>query len=378
MSIGFYIHVPFCIRKCSYCDFVSYSHDAVTAASYVYALEQEMAGYAEKFTGDQKKLKSIFIGGGTPTCLSSEQLVSIVEACGRYFTIENFAEITVECNPGTVDSGKFLKLRQAGVNRISIGVQSYQQRLLSFLGRIHDWNQVTQAIRDCRESGIENLNLDLIFGIPGQTIDDWKKSLRRLVDLEPEHISAYNLKIEDGTPLQRAVQEGRIAPCDEELELEMYLYCMDYLIANGYEHYEISNFARPGYQSRHNLTYWRNEEYLGIGPAAHSWLHGRRFSNTENVEVYITRLRNGESVVDSELNLTKEEEISETVFLGLRLLEGLDLKRFQQRYGVSLTELFPQQIRKLKELGLVELGPERLKLTSKGLPLANEVFAEFI
>lgn len=378
MAIGLYIHVPFCVKKCHYCDFISYPYDAGLAASYVSALGLEMSLHAADMTPDERTVRSIYLGGGTPTVLEGSQLVEIIENCRKYFTVAGDAEITMECNPGTVDFRKLAEVRQAGVNRLSIGVQAYQQKLLDKLGRIHGWKSVQETVDSSRQAGVENISLDLIFGIPGQSPADWRETLKKVVNLSPQHISAYNLKIEPDTPLYRDVAAGYVLPCDEELELEMFWTGIDFLTGNGFNHYEISNFALPGREARHNLIYWNNEEYLGLGPAAHSMLRGQRFSNTENVELYINKLHSAQPVIQEKHRLTTEEQISETVFLGLRLMEGLDLHSFEQRFGHSVHRYFGAELRKLSDLGLIEITQHRLKLTDKGLPLANEVFAEFV
>ncbi|MHB9094880.1 MAG: radical SAM family heme chaperone HemW [Eubacteriales bacterium] len=378
MAIGIYIHVPFCLKKCNYCDFVSYPYDADLAASYVYALEKEMSYQLVNMGSEHREVKSIYLGGGTPTVLTGEQLAAILENCRKSYQVADDAEITVECNPGTVNPDKLGRIRKAGANRVSIGVQAYQQELLARLGRIHNWQEVESAVRHSRQAGFDNVSLDLIFGIPGQSMRQWRDTLDRVLALSPQHISAYNLKIEPDTPLHRDVCSGYLIPCDEELELEMYWYVIGFLTGNGFVHYEISNFARPGREARHNLIYWRNEEYLGFGPAAHSMLEGRRFSNVEKVELYINRLNRNESGIQNQQYLSREERISETVFLGLRLIEGLDLDAFKQSYGQSIFEIFAVQLKRLSSLGLVKIEDNRLKLTEKGLPLANEVFAEFI
>lgn len=378
MAIGLYIHVPFCVKKCNYCDFISYPYDAGLAASYVSALGREMAMHSAGLTPEERSVRSIYLGGGTPTVLQGSQLVEIIGNCRKYFTIADDAEITVECNPGTVDLRKLAEIRQAGVNRLSIGVQAHQQNLLDRLGRIHGWKSVEETVDSARQAGFENISLDLIFGIPGQSLRDWQDTLKNILALSPQHVSAYNLKIEPDTPLFRDVASGYLLPCDEELELEMFWYGIDYLAGNGFNHYEISNFGLPGREARHNLIYWRNEEYLGLGPAAHSMLRGQRFSNEEKVELYIKKLHNNQPVVVERQQLTVEEQISETVFLGLRLIEGLGLANFTRRYGKPVERIFGAELQKLSTLGLIEISENHIKLTEKGLPVANEVFAEFV
>ncbi len=378
MAIGLYIHVPFCIKKCSYCDFVSYSYDAGLAASYVYALEKEMELHVKGLSEDRRVLDSIYVGGGTPTCLSGEQLAVLLDSCRKHFVIATDAEITVECNPGTVNREKLHLISEAGVNRISIGIQAFQQRMLSTLGRIHTWKDVEDSAKYCREAGIENISFDLMFGIPGQTMTEWKESLKEVVELGPKHISAYSLKVESGTPMHQDVIEGLRKLCDEEVELEMFLYTIEFLALKGYHHYEISNFAQTGMESCHNLLYWQNKEYLGLGPAAHSMIEGRRFSNIESVELYISRIHTDQPVIASTINLSMEEQMSETVFLGLRLTDGLDAAAFEERFGRDFFSVYAKQLKTLTGLGLIEQAGKYVRLTAKGLPVANVVFAEFI
>ena len=378
MSIGIYIHVPFCLKKCNYCDFISYPYDAGLAASYVYALEREMKLYAGKMPADQRVVRTVFLGGGTPSLLSGQHLALILENCRMYFQIRDDAEITVECNPGTVTREKFALMRRAGVNRISLGVQAFQAKLLSFLGRTHSFAEVNEAVKACRCEGIDNISCDLIYGIPGQTGQDWQETLERVLDLSPAHISAYGLKIEPETPLYKAVASGTVVPCDDEAELEMYQYVISILAARGFKHYEISNFALPGMEARHNLIYWLNEEYLGLGPAAHSLLNRHRFSNVKCVASYIKKLEKNEPAVAEKNPLSLEDEISETIFLGLRMLDGLDTRAFTRRFGCSVADIFGPQLEKLTGLGLIKINANGIRLTEKGLPLANEVFVEFI
>ncbi|KNZ68827.1 oxygen-independent coproporphyrinogen III oxidase [Thermincola ferriacetica] len=378
MAIGLYIHVPFCVKKCNYCDFISYPYDAGLTASYVSALLKEIELYGQQLSGKDKELASVYIGGGTPSLLSVPQLEAVFGNLGRFFDYVPGAEVTVEANPGTLDREKLNNWKAFGCNRLSIGMQSMNDSLLRFLGRIHRADEAAHAFYLAREAGFDNINIDLIFGIPGQGMHDWSDTLRRVLELGPEHISAYGLKIEEGTPLARLQAEGQLPPGDEDLEVEMYFHTIDTLRAAGYEHYEISNFCRPGKASAHNLRYWANKEYLGLGPAAHSYLHGVRFSNRPGLNEYCTALNDGLLPVAERNPVDRHGEISETIFLGLRLINGLNLKDFRQRFGQSIEELFPAALDKLERLGLVEKRDVFLRLTRKGLPLANEVFAEFV
>lgn len=376
MSVGLYIHVPFCLQKCHYCDFVSYPYDRQHALAYVTALEQEMRHYGQKLAG--QTVSTVFIGGGTPTVLPEELLTKLLLACQRHFVWENNGEVTVEANPGTVDQSKLHSLKQLGVNRLSLGVQACQQPLLKLLGRIHNYRQAQQAMETARQVGFTNISLDLIFALPGQGLADWRQSLKLVTQWQPEHLSCYSLQLEEGTPLAQAVQQGKLAPCPEEQELAMYYEAIGYLTSHGYQHYEISNFARPGYRSRHNLSYWQNEHYIGLGPAAHSHYRGQRWANTAGLEDYVQQLARGRLPVCEQTSLTKLDSMIETMFMGLRLLEGVNLHRFYQRFGQSVNAVWPKQIDKLVTDGLLEMSDSHIRLTAKGLPIANTVFAEFV
>ncbi|WP_066636471.1 radical SAM family heme chaperone HemW [Desulfolucanica intricata] len=377
-DLGLYIHVPFCVKKCLYCDFISYPYNVSLVKDYVAALLQEMHLYSQLLKPRRKYLTSIFVGGGTPTCLPTVFLSLILNRVGDFFELSPDVEFTMEANPGTFNKEKLNVLLGAGVNRISLGVQACQPRLLAVLGRIHSFNQVLEAFRLARRVGIFNLNLDLIFGIPGQSISDWQYCLQEVAELNPEHLSLYGLQLEEGTPLCRAVNLGELNPCPEEDELEMYLYAREFLMAAGYEQYEISNFARPGKYCRHNLRYWDNRQYLGIGPGAYSYLNNTRFNNTGNLKIYTRKLKAGQLPVESCETITPEIEMAETVFLALRTLKGLNLDDFEKRFGFKVETIYKKQIEKLIRLGLIEKVNNYLRLTSKGLPLANQVFVEFV
>lgn len=378
MPIGLYIHVPFCLKKCNYCDFVSYPYDADLAASYIYALKKEMALSAAKLSAERKTMQSIYVGGGTPTTLPAALLAEIFAAVRANFTWPAGIEVTVEANPGTVDEDRLIALREAGVNRISFGAQAAQERLLTLLGRRHNWQQVGAAVTAARRAGFDNISIDLIYGIPGQRTVDWQDTLKHTIALGIEHISAYNLKIEPGAPLYRDVAAGCTAPCNEDLEVEMLYYTVDYLREQGYRQYEISNFARPGRESGHNLIYWQNEEYLGLGPAAHSYLNGIRFANRAELHQYLADLACGIAPVAEEEQLTSRDRLAEAMFLGLRLMEGVDLRQLAGKYGADPEVLYRKSLDKLQRLGLICILDHRARLTRKGLPLANEVFAEFV
>lgn len=378
MALGLYIHVPFCVRKCLYCDFVSYLYTEEAAGIYLEALGKEIEMYGGALAEREKTLSSIFIGGGTPTCLPAEKLVAVLEKVRRHFHWLPACEVTVEANPGTVDRHYLTQLRDGGVNRLSLGVQAFQDSILTVLGRIHTAAAAAGAVHAAREAGFTNLNLDLIFGIPGQTAKDWLASLRQAVDLAPAHVAVYGLQLESGTPLEQAVSCGRLKPCAEELELDMYQSAIDYLTGHGYVHYEIANFARPGRESVHNLNYWLNRPYLGFGPAAHAYLRGERLANEPSIEAYAGCLARGAWPVAFREAGTERTEMAETMFLGLRLLQGVALDTFHQRFGRRAEDIYRAEIAFLREAGLVEVANGYLRLTEKGLPVGNEVFKEFV
>lgn len=378
MNWGLYLHVPFCLAKCAYCDFVSYPYDPETAALYQKALQQEIRLRGDEPPAGNGGPQTVFIGGGTPTVLPAGALCGIVEELAARFPWPGGAEISVEANPGTVDRAKLTALAAAGVNRLSIGMQAAQDRLLSALGRLHRCGDVERAVRAAREAGFDNLNLDLIFGIPGQTPADWRFTLETALSLEPAHIAAYSLEIPRGTRLFALLEKGLIQVCPEEAELEMYQLTRSILAAHGYRQYEISNFARPGFECRHNLRYWENGDYLGLGPAAHSHFRGRRRANVRSVTRYAHQVAEGRLPVEEEELLDKRTQMAETMFMGLRLLRGVDLSAFRERFGAGADEVYPQEIARLTADGLIEQAGEHLRLTEKGLPVANIVFAEFL
>lgn len=378
MAIGLYIHVPFCVKKCLYCDFTSFPFNHGAAEAYLNALSREIRLYGTTLSDEELIVTSLFIGGGTPTCLPAARVKDILKDVKSFFYLLPGCEVTVEANPGTIDRDGLRELSGAGVNRLSLGVQSFQDNLLDLLGRIHSAGEAVEAVRLAGEAGFKNLNLDFIFGIPGQTAGDWLETLSRAVELAPEHIAVYGLQLEEGTPLERAVVLGEIKACPEELELSMYRTAIDFLTARGYDHYEISNFARPGRQSAHNLGYWLSYPYLGLGVGAHSYLRGERFSNEPSLERYFESLSRGEYPVEARETLSVETEMSETMFLGLRLIKGVNLDFFRQRFGRQVEDVYGNEITRLIKAGLVEISGGFLRLTGKGLPVANRVFREFV
>lgn len=368
MLAGIYVHVPFCRSKCRYCGFVSYPYQKEPAHCYLEALFREMALTTGKTAAS---FGSVFIGGGTPTCLDRDDLLGLLRHA-LAFPVVPGAEVTVEANPGTVDAPYLQALRAAGVNRLSLGAQTFEDRLLRLLGRPVGPEVVRQTVADARAAGFANVSIDVIFGLPGQTPASFRQTLDAVLALEPEHVSAYGLELIPGTPLGVAVEEGTLAPCPEDDALEMYEDAIHTLTDEGYHHYEISNFARSGYECRHNLLYWENGDYLGFGPAAASHWQGRRWTNADKLADYC----GGEGVVFEAADQVRE--MTDTALMGLRLLAGLDLAGFSLRFGVSLESVYGKELERVKGQGLVEIAGGRLRLTKRGLPLANEVFLAFV
>ena len=382
MSFSLYVHIPYCESKCPYCDFNSYAVKGWPEAEYVTALIAELAARAGQQPWPGEGLRTVFFGGGTPSLFEPASLHRVLEAADRLFGIEPDAEITAEANPGTVDLRKLRAMREAGINRISFGAQSFNAQTLQFLGRIHSAEQTVSAVEQARTAGFSQLNLDLIFAVPGQTVDDVAADIAAAAALGPDHISAYNLTFEEGTAFGAALKAGRMSQLPEERQAAMYAMVRRELPRRGYAMYEISNYARPGCEARHNLTYWRGESYLGIGAGAHSYAadgpKGRRWWNQRLPATYIAQvLKRGTAEAGSEA-LDEAVSASEFAFLNLRLTDGLDLRRFSRRFGLSLEQRFGPQLKRLIEGGLLLRDGDRIRLSDRGLELADSVFAEFL
>jgi len=342
------------------------------------ALPEEARLRAAALPPAKRGAATVFVGGGTPSVLPAADLAALLGRVRKFFPWPDGAEVTVEANPGTVTREGLNVLRRAGVNRISLGMQASQERLLALLGRIHTFADVVASVRLARDAGFANLNLDLIYGLPEQALADWRETLEAAVALEPEHIAAYGLELAPHTPLAAMVNEGRVSPCPEELDREMYDLARDFLPRHGYIQYEISNFARPGYACRHNLVYWRNEDYVGLGPGAHSHLGGVRQANEKGLQDWAARIQAGELPVAEEERLDTRTRMAETVFLGLRLLDGLDRRAFRARFGKDVMEVYGTTVEHLAGRGLLEVTASCLRLTAAAVPVANEVFAAFV
>ena len=380
-ELELYLHIPFCERKCAYCDFLSAPADPPVRISYIKKLQEEIAYYGPQFK--EYQVSSIFFGGGTPTILEGYQLAAILETVKKYFHLVADAEITVECNPGTLTAGKAEKLVQAGFNRLSMGLQSADDRELQLLGRIHNFAQFLESYDLARKAGFENINVDLMSALPGQTLKSWQNTLQKVTALRPEHISAYSLIIEEGTPFYERFAEDewireegghpRLLP-EEEVERQMYELTEAFLHTKGYERYEISNYAKPGYECRHNCGYWTRKDYLGLGLGASSLVEHQRFQNTSDLEEYLGQ----EFQHINRETLDKKSEMEEFMFLGLRLMAGISRQQFETTFHVTLDSVYGEVLRRLKGEQLMEEVAGYVRLTEHGIDVSNYVLSEFL
>lgn len=371
-----YIHIPFCVKKCNYCDFLSFSHTSVAVMeNYIHGLIAEMQLVAMRY---RIKAKTIFIGGGTPSCLPEVLLQQLLEAIQQHFVSNALQEYTMELNPGTITPEKLQMMKQYGVNRLSIGVQSDMESQLALLGRIHTFAQAEEAIHMARNAGFHNINLDFMYGIPGQTLEDWQATLHQAIRLMPQHLSLYQLKIEEDTVLHRWLEEGRIEEFDDEIALAMYRSAQNILSEAGYQQYEISNYAKEGFASLHNQVYWRTDNYLGLGLGACSWVRPNRWNNVYTLEEYLQQIYDGNLPVGEIEHLSLQEQMEETVFMALRMNAGLSKTLFQQRFSCTVETVFSEAITRCKANGWIREDDTHYWLTEEGRVLGNLVFVEFI
>ncbi|MBT4125145.1 MAG: radical SAM family heme chaperone HemW [Chloroflexi bacterium] len=390
-GIGLYLHVPFCQTKCPYCDFNTYAGIEDQISGYVRSLQDELIGWANVL--GHPPVRTIFLGGGTPSYLPPADLEAIHQTIRDAFRVEDSAEITMECNPGDVTAEKAASWLASGVNRISMGVQSFDDELLGLLGRRHTAAEAKEAFKTLRKAGFVNQSIDLIYGLPYQSAKQWSDTLDKTIDLEPEHISLYSLQIEQGTPLAVDVEAGKYPIPDDDLAADMYEEAQTRLGENGFSQYEISNWSKPDMESRHNIIYWLNEPYLGVGPGAHSWLAGQRFANLRSPRRYTTIVgtdyENGAADPVSAMTspagpvemvdiTTPAIDVAETMMMGMRLNQGVTHERFEKRFGAAVDVIFPDEVARLTKLGLIDITKEAVLLSERGRLLGNEVFAEFI
>jgi oxygen-independent coproporphyrinogen-3 oxidase len=372
-ALSIYVHIPFCIQKCGYCDFNAYLYREDTAHAYLSALRQEIMHTAAGRPWQAYRVPSIYFGGGTPSTLTAADLTSVLEVIRRGFAVQADAEITVEADPGTIDLAGLEALRAGGFNRLSIGIQAFNDRLLRALDRLHSAADARRVLVWARRAGFMDVNLDLMFGLPGQALADWEASLEEAIAFAPTHVSVYGLTIEQRTPFARRQQRGQLVLPDEEAQAAMFEGADRLLTAAGYVHYEISNYALPGWRSHHNLHYWRHGEYLGFGAGAHAYLDGYRWENERLPGRYIRAIAEGGGAAGAPECIDGERRLHEGLMVGLRLLEGIDLKAFRRDYGVSLESIYAEPVAELTRMGYMQLANGRLKLTDRGRLVADAV-----
>jgi oxygen-independent coproporphyrinogen-3 oxidase len=378
-----YVHIPYCAAKCPYCDFNVHVVSRIPEEAYAGALVRELAFYAASDDWRGRRLKSVFFGGGTPSIFSPSTIRAILAAAGSLCGFEEDVEITLEANPGAADSSRYRGYRSCGITRLSVGVQSFQPRLLKFLGRAHSVAETRSALEIARDCAFPSISLDLIFACPGQSLEDLEADLDEALSFQFPHLSAYNLTIEEGTPFYREYRAGKIQPLADEAEIAMVDLIENKLAQNGLERYEISNYAVPGFESRHNINYWEGADYLGIGAGAHSHRRGKsprwgyRWHNEKNPRRYISNVQESGRATAGEEIADLRRAAAEFVFMGLRMMQGVSPAEFARRFGMSLEDLYPQ-VDDLKRDGLLEEQKSRLRLTRRGLLVANSVFVNFI
>lgn len=374
-DISLYVHIPFCLRKCRYCDFATYPMRPELTAPFLSALETEAERVGSAVQG---AVKTVFFGGGTPSLLDGRQMDRLMETLRRSFNIQPQAEISLEANPETSDEPRLRAYRDAGVNRLSIGAQTFDDAALKQLDRTHSSEQIETAYRNARRAGFENINLDMMFALPGQTMRKWREDARRAVSLDPEHLSIYNLTIEPKTVFHYWNRQGRLSLPDEDLQADMYEWMLDAMERAGYPYYELSNFAKPGSECEHNLRYWRNKPHAGIGPGACSYLNGERTANTPGTKSYIKRMEERRDPIVERERLNGKAARAETVRQGLRMRSGVPLTEYARRYGMCLLDDFQTEIAQTTRLGLTKLADGALRLTRRGVLLANEAFLRLL
>ena len=372
--IGIYIHIPFCKQKCYYCDFVSYCNKDNLIEKYIQAVKNEI-----QLQEIKTDIDTIYIGGGTPSYIEAKYIKEILEEI-KTKNISKEAEITIEVNPGTVTLEKLQEYKNCGINRLSIGLQSTQNNLLKTIGRIHNFEEFLETYKMARKVGFKNINVDLMLGLPNQKISDLKESLEKVLELKPEHISVYSLIVEENTPIADKIEKNELILPEEETERNMYWYVKNTLELNGFHHYEISNFAKKGFESKHNLNCWEQQEYIGIGTSVHSYVENVRYSNTENLEKYIDNIEQGTPKNNKIIHEVQNEndKKKEFMLLGLRKIDGIKISEFKKAFGDNPIYLFRNELKKLSDEELIEIDDDIIRLTNKGINLANLVWEEFI
>lgn len=376
-ELGIYIHIPFCKQKCFYCDFCSFANKNEMQEKYVEAVINEIKNitHKEKYT-----VTTIYFGGGTPSILNPKYIKNILQEIESSFKILDDAEITIEINPGTVNEEKLKKYKEYGINRLSIGLQSANDKILKKIGRIHDYKQFEETFFYARKCGFKNINVDLMIGLPTQTIEDVKQTLEKIIQKNPEHISVYSLIIEEGTIIEKLINENKLQLPDEETERIMYWTVVNELKENGYNQYEISNFSKKTYESKHNTNCWKQKQYVGLGTSAHSYLNKKRYSNTNNIEEYIKNIQ--ENNISKNITIheeqTEESTMNEYMLLGLRMIQGININEFKQKFKTDPTTKYKKILEKLQKENLIQITKTSIKLTKQGIDFGNVVWEEFI
>ena len=374
MNLGLYLHIPYCLHKCGYCDFNSHPENQEESIRYVDALLKELRAYSSK----KYTVPTVFLGGGTPTTLLPSQLKQILDTVQQSFNLTPDCEITIEANPATLKLQALQEIRAAGYNRISIGVQSFDEKELKLLERVHNEEEIHSTIQQARSAKFENLSMDLMFALPGQTIEKWCSHLKQAIDKNPDHLSTYNLTIEPATAFFKLHKKGKLCLPHEDIQLEMYKTTIQTLENAGYQQYEISNFSKPGMESRHNINYWNNGEYLGVGAGASSYFNGERFKNTNLPSNYIREIGVKENAIETRERLEPIQAMGETLMLGLRLLKGISIDVFENRFEVSFQKVYGKVLEPLLNQELITFNQNRIALSRKGLFLADSVILKFI
>ncbi len=379
-NLGIYVHIPFCKKKCDYCDFISYTQNEEIQNKYVNCLLKTIEQSTSKLKLDNYIVNTIYFGGGTPSYINSKNIIEIIKKIQAKFQIAESPEITIEINPGTISEDKLLDYKKCGINRISIGCQAIQDDLLKMLGRIHNYEEFLDTYKLVQKIGFENINVDLMLGLPNQTLEDIENSVKEILKLNPNHLSVYSLIIEEGTRIEKRISKGELILPKEEIERKMYKKVKEILESRNYKHYEISNFAKKDFESKHNMACWNQEEYLGFGLASHSYFNNKRFSNIEVIDEFISNIENEE--YDKNITIhevqSEEEKKKEYMLLGLRKLDGVSISKFEQKFRINPLFYFRFEISKLEEQGLIEVDLDNIKLTNKGLDFANLVWEEFV
>ena len=376
-ELGIYIHIPFCKQKCFYCDFCSFANKNEMQEKYVEAVINEIKNitHKEKYT-----VTTIYFGGGTPSILNPEYIKNILQEIESSFEILDDAEITIEINPGTVNEEKLKKYKEYGINRLSIGLQSTNDKILKKIGRIHDYKQFEETFFYARKCGFKNINIDLMIGLPTQAVEDVKQTLEKIIQKNPEHISVYSLIIEEGTIIEKMINENKLQLPDEETERIMYWTVVNELKENGYNQYEISNFSKKTYESKHNTNCWKQKQYIGLGTSAHSYLNKKRYSNTNNIEEYIKNIQ--ENNISKNITIheeqTEESTMNEYMLLGLRMIQGININEFKQKFKTDPTIKYKKILEKLQKENLIQITKTSIKLTKHGIDFGNIVWEEFI